>query len=189
MLQINEILGNKAPLQILHYLAAHTTEDISFTQLERKTELSPATIAKWLKELENGHLISHRSLGNMKLYSIEKEHPLVKQLNILYTLNELLPLRDIGRQFGCTIYLYGSCARGENTEHSDIDLLIIADISKEDKDKWMKIQNSIETFRAKKKLPISMFSLQLRNSLDWAQIARKDPAFYERVEKDKIQIV
>jgi len=32
-------------------------------------------------------------------------------------------------------YLYGSCARGENTEHSDIDLLLVSDYFDTDDDK------------------------------------------------------
>jgi len=170
-------------LQILGYLAAHSQADVSFTELRKETGLSSATVAKWLKELEDKQLVSHRPLGNMKLYRMEREHPLVKQMNILRTISGLLPLRDIAKRFDCKIYLYGSCARGEDTEKSDIDLFIITE------EHHREIQSMVEEIRVKKRLPITMFQLQLFTSLGWAQMARKDPAFYERVEKDKIQIV
>lgn len=183
MIHLNELLGNKAALALLHQFSRHPAAEISFTQVRKVTKLSPATVAKGVKMLEKNGLITHRPLGNMKLYRVEREHAFVKHLKILQTIIELMPLQDIAKRFGCSIYLFGSRARGENTEQSDTDLLIIA----EDQEK--EIQTALELARRKMDIPLPLFSIHLFTGLEWADMARKDPAFYERVEKDKVQIV
>lgn len=77
------------------------------------------------------------------------------------------------------IYLYGSCARGEERKDSDIDLLFIGKIKRE------KIINTIEKFSEKigKSINFRIFS-----QIEWSMLQKKDKPFFERVEKDKIQI-
>jgi len=78
------------------------------------------------------------------------------------------------------IYVYGSYARGEDLETSDIDILIIGKINKED------IINDIDEIskRLGKNINAKIFS-----SFEWIKMKEKDKAFYERVEKDKIGVL
>jgi predicted nucleotidyltransferase len=78
------------------------------------------------------------------------------------------------------IYLYGSCARGENIGDSDIDLLIIGKIKRKD------IVDDIERFSKKlgKDINFKIFS-----DIEWAMMLKKDKAYYNRVEKDKIRLI
>lgn len=178
MLQLNKVLGNKAVVTLLQHFAVHPTAEMSYSQLRREIGVSTATLAKALKILQMQGFIVYRSLGKMKLYHLEREHVFVKQFKILNTLAELLPAREIAKKFHCSIALFGSSARGEDTEKSDIDLLLLAE------EYSTEIQSMLEkTIKSKRKITIHIFT-----NLEWSQMARKDPAFYERVEKDKIQI-
>ena len=178
MVQINELLGNKAVLVVLHHLAARPMAERHFSALQKETKLAKATLAKVLSRLLQHKLISVKPLGRMRLYRIERNHMLVKQYKIMETLNQLLPLRTLQEAFDCRILLFGSAARGEDTEKSDIDLLLIADGA------HPKLITAIErAIPGTRKLAVHAFTPQ-----DWAQMARKDAAFYERVEKDSIAI-
>ncbi len=95
-----------------------------------------------------------------------------------------MAFRETGNRFPCAIYLFGSCARGEDTEQSDIDLLVIAE--EEHQVILAALENQKKKIKGLKHLRLSIHCFR---SLEWAQMARKDAAFYERVERDKIQIV
>jgi predicted nucleotidyltransferase len=72
------------------------------------------------------------------------------------------------------LYLYGSASRGEDVEGSDVDILVIG-----------KERAIVERVRViDGRIKASFFS-----PLEWAKVAREDPAFYERVEKDRIRLV
>lgn len=183
MIHINELLGNNTCVRLLQHFADHPGSEWGFRQLKKELEIAPATLAKGLGMLEKKKLITHRQLGNMKPYKLQKDNPLVKSFKILQAVEELLLLENIGARFDCHIYLFGSRARGEDTEQSDVDLLVIAE------SKHSEVQSSIEQERRKmKKMLVNLFNVHMFTNLEWANMSRKDPAFYERVEKDKIQI-
>ncbi len=113
----------------------------------------------------------------MCLYKLNTESPIVKQFKILLNITKIFPL--IAKVKGVQIYLYGSMARGEDLEDSDIDLLIIGKTSEDILTTIRKIESELG-----KRVKASFYS-----EVEWSKMARKDPAFYERVEKDKIRLV
>lgn len=177
MIQLNEVLGNKAAVALLQYFALHPTIEVTFTQLRKETGLATATLAKWLECLTKNGLITSRELGNMRPYLLKADHPFVLRFKILLTVMRLLPLTDISKKFGCSIFLFGSSARGEDIEQSDIDLLIIGE------EHEAEIKSAIGRQKHDRHLSAHLFS-----AIEWAGMAQKDPAFYERVEKDKIRL-
>ena len=117
-------------------------------------------------------------IGVTNLYKLNQENNIIRQIKILNTVFKLEILSRI--KYNLEIYLYGSASRGEDSEESDIDLLIIGEIKRHDL-----IQN-IEQISKKIKKKINF---QIFKQSEWTLMADKDPAFYERVEKDKLRIV
>jgi predicted nucleotidyltransferase len=118
----------------------------------------------------------------MNFFKLSREDPLVKRLKSAYNLSLQIveKIRDIGKKMDVEIYLYGSTARGEDAEDSDWDILILGDLQR----------NEItEEFRKLRKLLNKEIKLLLYKKAEWSIVAKKDPAFYERVEKDKIRLV
>ncbi|MBN1385543.1 nucleotidyltransferase domain-containing protein [Candidatus Woesearchaeota archaeon] len=172
-----EILGEKNAMRILVFLLENPTAQYSQKELRVKIKISKATMIKWLGLLIRKDMIRIKKIGVTNLHWLNRENIIVKQLKILHNLLLLEKIRIISRKHEITAYLYGSCARGEDTEDSDIDILIIGNKRKEGIiSDFSKISSKI-----RRKINISVFT-----SLDWSFVARKDPAFYERVEKDKI---
>ena len=175
MVNFVELIGNRS---LARLLAFFLSEDNEYSQIEviKKTKISKATLIKLLRKLEKNQIIEFRRIGVSKLYKLQKDNPIVKQLKILQTLMKLSKLKNLNNNV--KIYLYGSSARGENTTTSDIDLLIIGKIHKEE------IMNYIKNISDKIKINFEIFTPQ-----EWSEIIKKDPAFYERVEKDKIEVI
>ena len=172
MVQLNELLGKRSLITLLELMAENSGTEFTFTELWKKTKLSKATLAKYLQFLTKNEFIEIKKAGSIKLYKYAKENIINKHFKILRSLFALQPLKQIAQKHNTDIYLYGSTARGENTEKSDIDLLVIGeDITKE-----------IKTALGKE------VKTTTYTPLEWSEMSKKDKPFYERVEKDKIKL-
>ena|SRR3989339_1307892 len=179
MIQLNELLGNAKLVKLLFFYLDHPQEEQSYTQLLKTTKLSRATLGKHLKFLNQKGILKLREIGLNRLYSLNGNNYLVKQLKILLNLSRLGFFTDLSKKFNLRFYLYGSAARGEDNEESDIDILCLGEVKKE---KLMEIINA-QSKKLSKEIRLQLFTL-----LEWSQMKDKDSAFYERVEKDKIEI-
>lgn len=175
MVQIIELLGNKKALKLLYFLSDHSSESFSYTELAAKTKLARATLSKWLRFLVQMKLILVLENNSRQGYGVNRKHPFVKQLRLIRTLSWLNSLTELK----AGIYLFGSAARGEDTVESDMDLLVIGNLHKEEIiAKTRKIEK-----KYRRKIQLQVFTLQ-----EWVRMGQKDPAFFQRVEKDKVML-
>ena len=177
MVKINELLGNKNLINILSFLI-ESDEELSQTKIRNKIKMSKATLIKWLKYLEKNNFVNIKIEGVSKLYKLNKENTILKQFKILNNIIKIQELNNLIKN-NIKIYLYGSCARGEDSKESDVDLLIIGNIKRHE---------IIEEINKLSKKLNKKITLQIFSELEWANLEKKDKAFYERVEKDKIEI-
>jgi predicted nucleotidyltransferase len=173
-----KLFGSKSTLQVLDYFLDNPTKNIHAAALIRVLRLSRKSVFDALKHLEKSGLILRVAIGRMVLYSLNRPAPVVKHLKIIRTIEWITPqLEHLNGLVG--VFLYGSAARGEDVEDSDIDLLVIS--SGEDPKQLIG------------KLHIEKLGNKLKpyiiTSLEYARLAREDRAFYERVEADKIRLV
>ena len=99
-------------------------------------------------------------------------------------LNQNLILKQIketvlGVEPNATLILYGSRARGDNKEDSDIDLIILVDKDKITREEEIKITYPIYDIEFKTTMPISTI---LYTKYEWAN--HKITPFYENVLND-----
>jgi len=179
MVQLIKLLGNKNIIKTLSFFFRNPTKELSQTKLLKQIKIAKATLIKWLRLLVDERVLLMEKIGVTNLYKLNNDNNIVKYLKILFTISELEPLREISEKYSSFFYVYGSSARGENVETSDIDLLIIG---KPDKSGLTKDINNFSE-KIKKEIKTQIFSEQ-----EWSLMARKDPAFYERIEKDKVKL-
>lgn len=178
MVQLNE-LGNRALLEILTYFIRNPTTKISYSNLRKKVKTAKATLTKHINFLLKEDFIKIEKIGLNKIYELNRENYIVKQLKILDNLLNLGEMVALGKDYGVEIYLYGSASRGEDAENSDVDILIIGRASKE----YLYPEVSKISKRSGREIKFKIFT-----QLEWSQLSRKDAPFYERVEKDKIRL-
>lgn len=175
MVSLFELLNDKAAVRILAYFLGSPGADAYAAQLAKKVKVSRRSLFAGLSLLVAAGLLRIETIGRVKKYSLAVT-PAVRQLKILFTIDRLSRLGAALAKAGARAYLYGSAARGENAEHSDIDVLVISDRPKS------AIAGLLETGLQKE------VKLAIMTPLEYASAARKDPAFYARVEADKIEL-
>lgn len=177
MVQFIKLFGERSAVKILLFFLRNPSEEFSQKQLLKKIIMAKATLIKQLRLLLEEDTVKEKIIGRSKLYSLNTANLIIKQLKILSNILSLKGIVEIGEKHNATIYLYGSCARGEDTENSDVDILVIGRVKKED------LLKDIKTLPEKRNIKIEVFS-----PAEWSSMAKKDKAFYERVEKDKIKL-
>jgi len=169
-------------MELAVFFLENPTKEFYESEVKKETEISTGAVNNYLKELASENVLILRKRGKMNFYRLNKDDDFVKQLKITHNMS--LPvveeIKDIGKKLNLKIYLYGSVARGEDTEDSDWDLLVIGS------EKSHAIEREMDKLRKRfrKSIKLSIFT-----RLTWIKIKDKDPSFYERVEKDKIELI
>ena len=131
-LVLEKIIGKKSKIKILRFLLTNDDQGYCLDDIAKCTGVSCGTIYPSLKELLEARVITQRKVGRSLLYTINKNHILFPQIKELIQL-EKKSLRIVAEQFVASldkkgivaIILFGSVARAEFNEKSDIDILIV----------------------------------------------------------------
>lgn len=119
---------------ILSLLYGHADESYYLRQIVRMTRFGLGPIQRELKQLTDVGIIRRSESGHQVYYQANLNSPVFKELKSLITKtigmadtihNTLVPLADrINFAF-----IYGSIARGREKPQSDIDLLVVGNVS------------------------------------------------------------
>lgn len=137
MIKTNYILktlfSSEVRIDILSHFFMHPGEGYYIRQLEKILNKPVSNIQKELAKLEKINLFSSSIEGNQKRYVIKKDFPLYGELRNIFI--KTTGLSDIIRYELATkneiefAFIYGSFASGDETSQSDLDLMIIGNIS------------------------------------------------------------
>lgn len=119
-----EGLFRKSSLILIVTLGRQYMTRFHVRDLSRSLNYDVSLISKNLKKLESFHLVKHEEVGNLVFYQANMASMLLKHMKICFTLLELNDLIYDIDPISSNSILYGSCAKGEDTSSSDIDLFI-----------------------------------------------------------------
>lgn len=105
------------------------TENFRLREIARLTKISPPSAMNYLKEFENDGLIKRQIKREIPFYTAIRDMSkfvLYKKISILFELNNNGLIDYLWDKLSPeVIVLYGSFARGESIENSDIDIFIL----------------------------------------------------------------
>jgi len=134
-MDIFRITKSKLREELLVLYFTNPNKKYYLRELERILNFSVGNIRRELIKLESTGLFLSESKGNLVYYYLNKSYPLFKELkSIIFKTsgaskilqNILKKFKDIDRAF-----IFGSFAKGEEREDSDIDLLIIGEVNED----------------------------------------------------------
>lgn len=174
-MNLEKIFSTKERIKILNqviFLEKH----FGVNEIAKQLKLSKGLISKYFEIL-----IKENILKRIKSKFVVENNSNVKSIRILLNIQKIKIDSGISKKykFVKTIGLYGSCAKGTNTESSDIDL-------------WIKIEKA-------KDEDIAKFSSELKGKIENAKILildnkklellkEKDPLFYNSLHFGSIII-
>ena len=127
------LLGsNRAAL--LAALLLRPDESLHVREIARLTGASPGSVHRELKAFSALGVLKRREVGRQVFYSADRSCPVFEELAGL--LRKTVGLVDVLRQALSpfteqlqAVFLYGSMASGEETAHSDIDVMVLGELS------------------------------------------------------------
>lgn len=165
-------LYNLAPLKILSFLSLYPGEIFTASEIAEQTQSSRGGTNQTLRMLNSLDIIARQHKGNLYLYKLNHNNPILKHFKIF---DNLLNLHSVIKELqphSYKIVLFGSYANGLSTEESDIDLFIKTD----NKNKVQKIITRHITVDFK-------ISPVIQTPLELASSENKDKVFYNQVKK------
>jgi len=103
-------------------------------EIARITDISPKYVGKELGKLLKINLVKKYEKGNLDIYSINKQSIILNELKQIFIKTDYLG-EIIKKQLKNRVeyaFIYGSFAKGEEKEASDIDLFVIGNIKEDD---------------------------------------------------------
>jgi DNA-binding transcriptional ArsR family regulator len=127
-----QILSSRVRESVFRLLFGLSQEEIHVRELARRGGLSEASLRQELRKLKHLELVVDRRSGNRVYFRANQEHPLfhdirqivIKTSGLVDILIEALDKADIEIAF-----VFGSIAQSKEVGHSDVDLMVIGEIS------------------------------------------------------------
>lgn len=133
--QIDKLFGSRTRVLILSKLVMNANRSLYIRQLSKEIGLTFSVVYKEIENLKDLGLVTEERKGKLRLFTINKNSVIYDELRKL-----LLKTTALGQQLKSSLpelkkakyaLIYGSIARGEELQTSDIDLLVIGDIAEE----------------------------------------------------------
>ncbi len=131
---LGTILFGKSRRLILALLYGHTDEEFYLRQIIRIIGMGPGPVQRELKQLVGSGIITSRKRGNQLYFQANPENPIYEELKSI--VRKTFGVAEVIRQAlspgADTIrvaFIFGSVARSTDDRRSDIDVLVVGDIT------------------------------------------------------------
>ena len=166
--------------KVLLFLASHPYKEYYLREIAKNCSTVPSNAKRALDDLHKSSLITRVKKANLALFKANLNSITLKQIKICYALNDLVEsglVENVKQQLDATsIMLFGSVAKGEDDENSDIDILVISK-------KPAKLDLSNFEKKLGKRINLITFTF-----IEWQKKAKEDKPFYENVTLDGITL-
>ena len=132
-MKLESIFGKKNNLRVIKHLIQHKDWEFNITELSKDAGINKGVLSRLIPSLEKENIIKVKRKGKILLFSLNKDHLLMKKLVIPFFLqSESLIIEDLksklpklGESSIISCILYGSYASEKASLKSDIDLMIV----------------------------------------------------------------
>lgn len=123
------MFGRYNRYKVLKVFLDSPTQEFGLREISRIAKLSPVSVLHYLEEFKKEELIIRLEKKGKPIYKAERENEnfiFYKRLSTLYELHNSGLIEYLWQKLAPqALVLYGSHAKGEATENSDIDLFVI----------------------------------------------------------------
>ena len=132
--QLGDLLFGQIRGRILRLLFGHPDQAFFVRQISRETAISVGSVQRELETLAQVGLIERSKSGHQVYYQANRNHPVFPEIHSLIakTVGVFELLRSALSPLTTRIsqaFVYGSMARQEETAQSDVDLMIVGEVT------------------------------------------------------------
>jgi len=141
---LERLFRSRAQILILKLLFLNPAGSFHLNDIARKTGLVPSVVAKECAVMLDLGLVKRSVQGNMTIYEINREgviHDELKRIFMKYELLDELLASKLRTEQVRYAMIYGSFAKGTEGGRSDVDLLVVGNVSE---DALSKAVNEVE---------------------------------------------
>ena len=126
------MIRKHAKTTIKEYFFNNPTTQLRVRQIERATKISLPSVIRYTKELEKENILKRSEIANIITYSADRMSKKFLTEKKCFNIQQLSALTDflIEQYSNPTIRVFGSYAKGEDVEKSDIDVYVETQSSK-----------------------------------------------------------
>lgn len=180
MSTIQDIFGSKGCMCVLQMFLSRPSAERYQSEAVKESGLSYVTATKCLDLLLRNNMLIETWKGGLRIYRLNKGSLAVRQMKILLSSTTIFDAIKNFESPDFEVYLFGSTARGEDLEDSDVDILIIGEIGAA---QMVKLRKAVEKVIGREVKPVVM------SRLEYAELPQKNSAFYENLDRDRIRII
>jgi len=131
---LKELFSSEVRIRLLNTFLLNPDTEFYLRELAGKFNISPRHVSLELQNLKKIEIINKRISGKQHYYSINKKNPIFHELLNIFikTIGVKGVVENYLNKYKNLIefaFIYGSIAKGDARADSDIDLMIIGDIS------------------------------------------------------------
>jgi predicted nucleotidyltransferase len=129
---LSDALFSKVKQRVLALIFTHPERSFYTSEIVRNVHSGVGAVERELSKLERSGLVSVQWIGNQKHYRANQAAPIFGELRGLIekTVGLAEAIKKSFKPYADAIksaFVYGSVAKGTDTAHSDIDLMVIGD--------------------------------------------------------------
>lgn len=186
---VEAIFGTRSRVKVLRVLDGVTTP-LNATQIAQRTGLTKMAVGNALGELSAMGLVQSSPVGRATVHTLIRENAYVERIvrpvfEAERTMVQLLEdeLKGVFLERTQSIVLFGSYARGEQDESSDVDVVFVASGLKDD------LERAVETYepRFRKRFGTTLSAIVYDPS-EARELSRRAPALFDSIAQDAIVI-
>ncbi len=179
---IDTICSTKC-FELLNIFLFKSNEGMYQSEIVKKSGLSPNTAIPLLRELAGQGILQEEVIAGTIFYHIEEDNPIVRHLRILTNVTNVYEISK-GIVKDAEIYMFGTAARGEDTDDSRIDLLILANSSSDELDELRnRLKHEISKRMNRDVNPIAYTPAQ------YSALFYEKKLIFESIEDSKIKVL
>jgi len=132
VVSLSDALFSKVQQRVLALIFSHPERSFYTTEIVQQVRSGVGAVERELSRLERSGLVSAERIGNRKYFRANQATPVFEDLRGLIekTAGLAEPIKKSLEPYANSIksaFVYGSVAKGADTAHSDIDLMVIGD--------------------------------------------------------------
>jgi predicted nucleotidyltransferase len=127
------LFSSSLRVKILSHFFSHPGETFHVRRIAKVLDEPAGTVARELRHLERTAVLTSKAVGNQKHYSLREDLPIAEELSIIF-----LKTTGAGAELRAALsrlarvelaFIYGSFASGDAHASSDVDLMVIGNVS------------------------------------------------------------